>query len=200
MSQPDQHSLEALASLALTPREAEVLFWISEGKSNHDIGVILGAKTGTICKHVEHILASSTSKIARPLRWWRSKRTAPPRRYLKVNLVKLGLRSPAFSRRSSVRYGQIVANFTTKSRAWPPEPDRLASALTSPFFQRYPPARQRLLLVSAPLARTGQKTLLAANAPPERRPAPARAALIRPQWRRVNQRSSTNRAPSKQSR
>ena len=56
MSQPDQHSLEALASLALTPREAEVLFWISQGKSNHDIGIILGAKTGTICKHVEHIL------------------------------------------------------------------------------------------------------------------------------------------------
>jgi DNA-binding CsgD family transcriptional regulator len=57
MSQSNQHSLQALASLALTPREAEVLFWISEGKSNHDIGVILGAKTGTICKHVEHIFA-----------------------------------------------------------------------------------------------------------------------------------------------
>jgi DNA-binding CsgD family transcriptional regulator len=55
MSQPDPCSLKALASLALTPREAEVLFWISQGKSNHDIGVILGAKTGTICKHVEHI-------------------------------------------------------------------------------------------------------------------------------------------------
>jgi DNA-binding CsgD family transcriptional regulator len=55
MSLPEKRSLEALASLALTPREAEVLFWISEGKSNHDIGVILGAKTGTICKHVEHI-------------------------------------------------------------------------------------------------------------------------------------------------
>jgi DNA-binding CsgD family transcriptional regulator len=41
----------------LTPREAEVLFWISQGKSNHDIGIILGAKTGTICKHVEHIFA-----------------------------------------------------------------------------------------------------------------------------------------------
>ena len=40
----------------LTPREAEVLFWMSKGKSNHDIGVILGAKTGTICKHVGHIL------------------------------------------------------------------------------------------------------------------------------------------------
>jgi DNA-binding CsgD family transcriptional regulator len=39
----------------MTPREAEVLFWISQGKSNHDIGVILGAKTGTVCKHVEHI-------------------------------------------------------------------------------------------------------------------------------------------------
>jgi DNA-binding CsgD family transcriptional regulator len=47
----------ATASLELTPREAEVLFWISQGKSNHDIGVILGAKTGTICKHVGHILS-----------------------------------------------------------------------------------------------------------------------------------------------
>jgi DNA-binding CsgD family transcriptional regulator len=51
----DQRSLEAFESLKLTPREAEVLLWISRGKSNHDIGVILGAKTGTICKHVEHI-------------------------------------------------------------------------------------------------------------------------------------------------
>ena len=54
---PTQRSIKALVSLKLTPREAEVLFWISQGKSNHDIGVILGAKTGTICKHVEHILA-----------------------------------------------------------------------------------------------------------------------------------------------
>ena len=52
---PTQRSIKALVSLKLTPREAEVLFWISQGKSNHDIGVILGAKTGTICKHVEHI-------------------------------------------------------------------------------------------------------------------------------------------------
>lgn len=51
----DRRSLEAFASLHLTPREAEVLLWISRGKSNHDIAVILGAKTGTICKHVEHI-------------------------------------------------------------------------------------------------------------------------------------------------
>src|ERR1051326_3276649 len=53
---PDGRAIKAFASLKLTPREAEVLFWIAQGKSNHDIGVILGAKTGTICKHVEHIL------------------------------------------------------------------------------------------------------------------------------------------------
>src|SRR5262245_62129292 len=47
----------AIASPELTPREAEVLFWISRGKSNYEIGVILGAKTGTICKHVGHILS-----------------------------------------------------------------------------------------------------------------------------------------------
>ena len=53
----DQCSLKALACLNLTPREAEVLLWISQGKSNEDIGTILGAKTRTICKHVEHILS-----------------------------------------------------------------------------------------------------------------------------------------------
>ena len=57
MSPPDQRSLKALASLKLTPREAEVLSWISEGKTNQEIGVIVGASTGTICKHVEHILS-----------------------------------------------------------------------------------------------------------------------------------------------
>ena len=45
-----------LGSLGLTAREAEVLSWIARGKTNHEIGVILSASTGTICKHVEHIL------------------------------------------------------------------------------------------------------------------------------------------------
>ena len=58
VSHSDQRGVKAaLGSPELTPREAEVLFWISEGKSNHDIGIILGAKTGTICKHVEHIFS-----------------------------------------------------------------------------------------------------------------------------------------------
>ena len=58
VSQLDQRGAKAaVGSPELTPREAEVLLWISQGKSNHDIGVILGAKTGTICKHVEHIFS-----------------------------------------------------------------------------------------------------------------------------------------------
>ena len=46
-----------LASLGLTPREAEVLTWIAQGKTNSEIGMILSARTGTICKHVERILS-----------------------------------------------------------------------------------------------------------------------------------------------
>ena len=49
--------LERLTSLGLTEREAEVLIWIARGKGNYEIGVILGAKTSTIRKHVEHILS-----------------------------------------------------------------------------------------------------------------------------------------------
>jgi len=45
-----------LGSLGLTSRETEVLIWIAQGKTNYEIGVILSACTGTICKHVEHIL------------------------------------------------------------------------------------------------------------------------------------------------
>ena len=45
-----------LGSLGLTARETEVLTWVAKGKTNHEIGVILSACTGTICKHVEHIL------------------------------------------------------------------------------------------------------------------------------------------------
>jgi DNA-binding CsgD family transcriptional regulator len=46
-----------LISLGLTKREAEVLAWVARGKGNYEIGVILGAKPRTICKHVEHIFS-----------------------------------------------------------------------------------------------------------------------------------------------
>jgi DNA-binding CsgD family transcriptional regulator len=45
-----------LRLLGLTEREAEVLFWVSKGKTNHEVGVILRAATSTIRNHVEHIL------------------------------------------------------------------------------------------------------------------------------------------------
>jgi CheY-like chemotaxis protein/DNA-binding CsgD family transcriptional regulator len=45
----------ALLSLGLTAREAEVLWWIAQGKSNPDIATILGAGVRTIHKHVENI-------------------------------------------------------------------------------------------------------------------------------------------------
>jgi DNA-binding NarL/FixJ family response regulator len=45
----------ALLQLGLTAREAEVLYWIAQGKSNPDIATILGANVRTVHKHVEHI-------------------------------------------------------------------------------------------------------------------------------------------------
>lgn len=41
--------------LGLTAREAEVLMWISRGKTNRDIGLILDNSPRTVNKHLEHI-------------------------------------------------------------------------------------------------------------------------------------------------
>jgi DNA-binding NarL/FixJ family response regulator len=41
----------------LTPREAEVLHWVAEGKRDAEIATVLGASTNTIHKHVQRILA-----------------------------------------------------------------------------------------------------------------------------------------------
>jgi DNA-binding NarL/FixJ family response regulator len=41
--------------LGLTAREAEVLLWIARGKSNRDIGQILGTSPRTVNKHLEQI-------------------------------------------------------------------------------------------------------------------------------------------------
>ncbi|MBI4986849.1 MAG: response regulator [Rhodocyclales bacterium] len=43
------------AALPLTPREAEVLFWVIKGKTNKDIGDILGTSPRTVNKHLEHV-------------------------------------------------------------------------------------------------------------------------------------------------
>jgi DNA-binding NarL/FixJ family response regulator len=39
----------------LTPRELEVLMWVAKGKTNRDIGDILGLSPRTVNKHLEHI-------------------------------------------------------------------------------------------------------------------------------------------------
>ncbi|MTH77990.1 DNA-binding response regulator [Paracoccus aestuariivivens] len=39
----------------LTDREAEVLFWLTQGKSNTDIGSILGLSGRTVSKHLEQV-------------------------------------------------------------------------------------------------------------------------------------------------
>ena len=40
----------------LTFREAEVLYWVVRGKSNRDVGDILGSSPRTVDKHMERIL------------------------------------------------------------------------------------------------------------------------------------------------
>jgi DNA-binding CsgD family transcriptional regulator len=45
----------ALQRLGLTPREAEVLHWVGEGKTNPEIGTILRARPRTVAKHLEKI-------------------------------------------------------------------------------------------------------------------------------------------------
>ena len=45
----------SLKSVGLTERETEVLTWVAEGKTNRDVGVILGIKSATVKKHLEHI-------------------------------------------------------------------------------------------------------------------------------------------------
>ncbi|MDK4706320.1 response regulator [Rhizobium sp. CNPSo 4062] len=42
-------------SFALTQRESEVLLWLAKGKSNRDIGEILGLSARTVNKHLEQI-------------------------------------------------------------------------------------------------------------------------------------------------
>jgi CheY-like chemotaxis protein/DNA-binding CsgD family transcriptional regulator len=52
----DAAIVEAITlALELTAREAEVLYWVVKGKTNRDIGDILGTSPRTVTKHLEHI-------------------------------------------------------------------------------------------------------------------------------------------------
>jgi DNA-binding CsgD family transcriptional regulator len=60
-SAPEEESLlqeiKSLEALGLTRRQAQVAFWIAQGKTNDDVAVILGTSRRTIPHHVEAILA-----------------------------------------------------------------------------------------------------------------------------------------------
>ncbi len=47
---------QKLLSLGLTPREAEVLFWMTEGKQNREIATILGRSIQTMQEHVGNLV------------------------------------------------------------------------------------------------------------------------------------------------
>jgi DNA-binding CsgD family transcriptional regulator len=48
---------KALVALGLTEREAEVLYWITEGKTNPEIAIILKAAPETVKKHAANLYA-----------------------------------------------------------------------------------------------------------------------------------------------
>jgi len=48
-------SADVLKPLGLTARETQVLGWVAEGKTNPEIGIILGVSTRTIDKHCERL-------------------------------------------------------------------------------------------------------------------------------------------------
>jgi DNA-binding CsgD family transcriptional regulator len=52
--EPDLH---ALAALGLSRREAEVLAWVAQGKTNPEIGRIAGLSGRTVGKHLERVYA-----------------------------------------------------------------------------------------------------------------------------------------------
>jgi DNA-binding NarL/FixJ family response regulator len=49
----DEPTPAQLESIGLTPREAEVLFWVARGKTNDEIGTVLGIGLTTVKKHLE---------------------------------------------------------------------------------------------------------------------------------------------------
>jgi DNA-binding CsgD family transcriptional regulator len=64
------------ASLGLTPREAEILFWISEAKGNQEMAAILCISPRTVHKHVEHLFAKLgvNSRFEAQRRGWELRR------------------------------------------------------------------------------------------------------------------------------
>lgn len=54
---PAEATSSQLESLGLTPREAEILLWVAQGKTNPEIAMILGIGLTTVKKHLEATFA-----------------------------------------------------------------------------------------------------------------------------------------------
>lgn len=67
---------DLLLGLGLTPREAEVLAWVAQGKTNRETAMILGASTRTVQKHLERVFAKLgvESRTAAILKAWQAGR------------------------------------------------------------------------------------------------------------------------------
>ena len=48
--------VDVLLGYGLTPREAQVMIWVTQGKQNSEVATILDIRSATVRKHVEHIL------------------------------------------------------------------------------------------------------------------------------------------------
>ncbi len=59
MRESDDAAIVEAMTLAfgVTARESEVLYWVVKGKTNRDIGDILGTSPRTVTKHLEHVFA-----------------------------------------------------------------------------------------------------------------------------------------------
>lgn len=52
---PDFSSPQPLERLGLTKREADVLYWVAQGKGNRDTGVLLEMSEATVKRHLLHV-------------------------------------------------------------------------------------------------------------------------------------------------
>lgn len=52
---PDFSRFEPLMALGLSPKQAETLLWVAQGKTNAEVGLILGITEATVKKHLENI-------------------------------------------------------------------------------------------------------------------------------------------------
>jgi DNA-binding CsgD family transcriptional regulator len=69
---------ERRAPRELTPREAEVLAFVADGKTNAEIALALGIRTATVVKHLEHVFAklgvgTRTAAAAKAFAVWGSR-------------------------------------------------------------------------------------------------------------------------------